>query len=88
MNEAKLMEIVVESLLFAAEPSFAMGDEREESDYTEVLHALKASNPDVFQEMDLTNISLFYDESAAESALVNNIREMLGDKLTIVDARD
>jgi hypothetical protein len=87
-TEVKLMELVVCSLLYAAEPSFSFCDHYEDDEYYSTLVALKESNPEIFNRIDLKNIELLYDESSAESALVSNIKQLLGDKLKVVDMRE
>ena len=85
-QEAALMSVVVESLLYACEPSFAL-EERNELVYISVLEKLKLSNPEVFDAIQLENITLFLDQDAADSEHVSSIIQLLGDKLTVVDAR-
>lgn len=88
MNEARFLAVVVESILYACDPSFSQREERDADEYATVLNALKLSNPEAWEAMILPNIELFLDNNAAESALISNITQLLGDKLTIVDARE
>lgn len=83
-NNAAFMSIIVESLLYASSPSFML-DERPELDYLAVLEELKDSNPTEFNSIDLKNICLFFDKDAAESAFVSNIKQLLNDKIEIVN---
>jgi hypothetical protein len=83
-QEAALMSVVVEALLYAAEPSFVL-EERNETVYINVLESLIASNPKIFDAIDLSNIQLFLDDSAKESPYISKIIQLLGDKLKVID---
>jgi len=85
MQQASLMSVVVESLLYACEPSFTL-NERNEMEYINVLEQLKLSNPEIFDALELTNINLFLDEDASESPHISKITQLLGNKLNVVDA--
>ncbi len=88
MNEARqieIMSIIVEALLYTSSPSFIM-NERGELEYLSVLEELKDSNPHVFKALELTNIELFNDKDAIESPFISNVQQILGDKLSVVDA--
>lgn len=85
MNEARFLAIVVESILYAADPSFLQTEERDPDEYVTVLNALKLSNPEAFESMTLSNIELLLDNESAESPFISNIIKLLGTKLEIVN---
>lgn len=85
MNEEQLLSIVVEALLYVADPAFSLKEDKNvEDSVITVLAALKASNPDIFDKIKLENIELFYDENEEEAPLISNILRLLGDKINIV----
>lgn len=88
MNEARFLAIVVESILFAADPSFSLIEDRDADEYVTVLNALKLSNPEAFEAMILSNLQLLLDNESAESPFISNIIQLLGDKLQIEDFRE
>lgn len=85
MNEKQLMEVVLESLLFSASPNLAISKERSPDVYVEVIAALKASSPDIFELIELDNIEILPSFSEEEMTFISNIHQLLGDIVKIAD---
>jgi hypothetical protein len=79
MNETDLMAIVVEALLYYACPEFCVEAQRDDGEIIEVIGAIKSSNPDIFDQLELQNKLILCHKDEAESPLISNILQLLDD---------
>lgn len=80
MRNELILEILIESILYAADPNFIL-EERTHGEYEAVIkHVLEMAGP-ISDQLELNNIVLFVDEESEENQFLSNIKQLLGDKL-------
>lgn len=85
---ANTLSIIIEALLYTTNPSFAYSIERDEFEFFNVIENLKKDNPEIFDFINLSKLELLYDIESSQNKFVNDIIQLLGDKLSIVNLID
>lgn len=85
---ANTLSIIIEALLYTTNPAFAYSIERDEFEVFNVIENLKKDNPEIFDFINLSKLELLYDIESSQNKFVNDIIQLLGDKLSIVNLID